>query len=230
MFVLHHHPFVPGCRLVRLVLEEYEVRHELAYEPFWEGREDLASLNPALTVPVARDDGGPAVVGETVIVEYLEETRGAGRGARRLMPDGPDHRAEVRRLVAWFMAKFADEVSGPILNERLIKAEMPRRLGGGAPDSGLLRIARQNVRSHLRYMGHLLGERTWLAGEAMTHADLAAAAALSAVDYLGDVPWQEDERVKAWYQKVKSRPSFRPLLADLTRAVPAASHYADLDF
>ncbi len=229
MFVLHHHPFLPGCRFVRLVLGEYDVRHELVVEPFWEEREELAALNPALTVPVARDDGGPPLAGETVIQEYLDETCGAG-ASTRLMPDGPEHRAEVRRLVQWFMAKFGEEVSGPIVTERLVKAEMPRRFGGGAPDSAVLRIARQNVRSHLRYIGHLLAERRWLAGEAMSHADLAAAAALSAVDYLGDVPWAEDEQAKAWYARVKSRPSFRPLLSDVTRAVPPAAHYADLDF
>ena len=48
----------------------------------------------------------------------------------------------------------------------------------------------------------------------MSYADLAAAAHLSAVDYLGDVPWSEDEAAKTWYARMKSRPSFRPLLAD----------------
>ena len=40
----------------------------------------------------------------------------------------------------------------------------------------------------------------------------AAAAHLSAVDYLGDVPWDEDETAKNWYARIKSRPSFRTLL------------------
>ena len=53
---------------------------------------------------------------------------------------------------------------------------------------------------------------------------------LSAVDYLGEVPWTEDEAAKNWYARVKSRPSFRPLLADTLRGMPPATHYADLDF
>lgn len=230
MFVLHHHPFVPGCRFVRLVLSELDVRHELVFEPFWEARPAFAALNPALTVPVALDDDGPPLAGETVIQEYLEETRGFARKDRPLMPDGPDHRAEVRRLVNWFMAKFGEEVSGPVVGERLLKVEMPAKFGGGAPDSAALRIARQNVRSHLKYIGFLLAERGWLAGERMTYADLAAAAALSAVDYLGEVPWDEDEQARAWYARLKSRPSFRPLLADTSRAARPAPHYTDLDF
>ena len=230
MFVLHHHPLVPGCRFVRLILEELAVRHELVLEPFWEGRPDFAALNPALTVPVARDDDGPPIVGETVIQEYLEETRGFARKDLRLMPDGPDHRAEVRRLVSWFMGKFGEEVSGPVVGERLLKMEMPTKFGGGAPDSAVLRVARQNVRSHLKYLGFLLQDRNWLAGDRMTYADLAAAAALSSVDYLGEVPWSDDEMAKAWYARLKSRPSFRPLLADVSRAVRPSAHYTDLDF
>jgi glutathione S-transferase len=35
---------------------------------------------------------------------------------------------------------------------------------------------------------------------------------------------------KAWYARIKSRPSFRALLTDQVRGMPAATHYADLDF
>ena len=64
----------------------------------------------------------------------------------------------------------------------------------------------------------------------MSFADLAAAAELSCVDYLGEVPWEEDARRRHWYARVKSRPSFRPMLADQVRGNPPATHYADLDF
>jgi glutathione S-transferase len=64
----------------------------------------------------------------------------------------------------------------------------------------------------------------------MSYADLAAATHLSAADYLGDVPWNEDEMAKTWYARVKSRPSFRPLLAETLAGVPASENYANLDF
>jgi len=76
----------------------------------------------------------------------------------------------------------------------------------------------------------LLVGRDWLAGDQLSYADLAAAAHLSAVDYLGDVPWNEDEAAKNWYARLKSRPSFRPLLADRIPGQPPVPHYADLDF
>jgi len=62
-----------------------------------------------------------------------------------------------------------------------------------------------------------------------TFADLAAAAHFSAQDYFGLVPWADFPDVKDWYQRVKSRPSMRPLLADRIETAPAA-HYANLDF
>ena len=86
------------------------------------------------------------------------------------------------------------------------------------------------MRYHLRYIGHLIGARNWLAGDRLSFADLAAAAHLSSIDYLGDVPWAEDETAKTWYARVKSRPSFRPLLADRMRGMIPVEAYANLDF
>jgi glutathione S-transferase len=91
--------------------------------------------------------------------------------------------------------------------------------------SGLSRL-----RAHLEYVEALIDRRRWLAGDELSTADLAAAAHLSCLDYLGDVPWAEFAPVKGWYQRLKSRPSFRPLLADAIRGIPAPAAYADLDF
>jgi glutathione S-transferase len=137
---------------------------------------------------------------------------------------------EVRRLANWFNEKFHAEVSGPLVSERVYKRFMTREQGGGPPDTDALRAARQNIRYHFAYLGWLVRTRDWLAGERMSLADLAAAAHLSSCDYLGEVPWNEDEMVKNWYARVKSRPSFRPILADMLAGVPAAATYANLDF
>ena len=68
------------------------------------------------------------------------------------------------------------------------------------------------------------------AGAALSHADLAAAAHLSCIDYLGDVPWEVNAQARDWYARIKSRPSFRPLLADQLTGMPPPRAYADLDF
>ena len=98
------------------------------------------------------------------------------------------------------------------------------------PSDAAIRAALANVHYHVAYIGWLVRTRDWLAGDRMSYADLAAAAHLSSVDYLGDVPWNEDEAAKAWYARVKSRPSFRPLLIEMHAGIPPSKTYADLDF
>ena len=171
-------------------------------------------LNPAGTTPVLVEEGHPPVPGAAIIAEYLDETRGAELRERRLCRPTPAARVEVRRLTRWFNDKFFAEVSGPLVMERFYKRHMRIEQGGGPPDTDAIRAARINIRYHLAYIGWLVRTRDWLAGDQLSYADLAAAAHLSAVDYLGDVPWNEDEAAKNWYARVKSRPSFRPLLAE----------------
>ena len=230
MPTLHHYPLSAGSRFVRLVLAEYEEGVAFVETNPWERGEDLLKLNPAGTLPIFVDHDGAVVAGAGVIGEYLAETRGARVGEQILMPQMPADRAEVRRLVDWFLGKMDAEVGGYLLNEKVHKRRMTVAEGGGPPDAAAIRAARANIKYHLRYIGYLVARRNCLAGRDLSFADLAAAAELSVVDYLGEVPWEEDAQAKAWYARVKSRPSFRDILADMVRGMPAATHYADLDF
>jgi glutathione S-transferase len=230
MLTLFHHPLSPRSRYVRLILSEYGLAARLVEERFWERREEFLLLNPACELPVLMTDGQPAVPGASIIAEYIEETLPPSQVDDRLLPAKAAQRVEVRRLASWFNDKFHDEVSGPLVLERVYKRHMTREQGGGSPDTESLRAARHNIRYHLAYIGWLVRTRDWLAGDRLSLADLAAAAHLSAVDYLGDVPWNEDEAAKNWYARVKSRPSFRPLLVETLAGIPPAEHYADLDF
>ena len=67
-------------------------------------------------------------------------------------------------------------------------------------------------------------------GDHFSVADITAAAHLSSLDYLGDVPWEAHAAAKEWYARIKSRPSFRQILADHVAGAPPPPHYADLDF
>jgi glutathione S-transferase len=230
MFTLFHHSFCPHSRFVRLALGEYNLDLQLVEERAWERRKDFLAMNPAGMTPVLVAEGEPAIPGAAVIAEYLDETHGANMGQRRLMPASIAERVEVRRLMAWFNEKFFEEASNPLVTERIYKRFMRQEHGGGAPAAEVLRAAKANVRHHLAYIGWLARTRNFLAGDQLTYADLAAAAHLSAIDYLGDVPWSEDEAAKAWYARVKCRPSFRPLLSEWLAGVPASRSYVDLDF
>jgi glutathione S-transferase len=230
MAILHHYPFCPHSRFIRLVLAEMGMQPEVLEERPWERRAEYLTLNPAGTTPLLLEENGFAVPGAAVIAEYLDETRGLSLGNRRLLPDGTAQRVEVRRLLDWFLGKFHEEVTGYLVTEKIYKRFMAVELGGGPPDMSAIRAARTNVRYHLKYIGYLIGQRNWLAGDQLTYADLAAAAHLSCVDYLGDVPWDEDDTAKHWYARVKSRPAFRALLADRVPGMTPPEHYADLDF
>jgi glutathione S-transferase len=231
MIKLYHHALSAQSRFVRLILGECEVTPELVEERVWERRTEFLMLNPAGTLPVLVEQDGPAISGAWATSEYLDETRGFGLAERRLLPANSDQRAEVRRLMEWFLFKFDDEVTTYLVEEKVIKRERGKAGGnGGAPDSTLLRAARANIRTHLLYIEHLIVSKNWLAGDRMSYADLAAAAALSVVDFLGEVPWQEAHEAKVWYMRLKSRPAFRPLLAEQMRGLRPPDHYAELDF
>lgn len=230
MLTLFHHPMYAACRFVRLAFGEYGEELVLIEEKPWLRRKEFLALNPAATLPVLLAEGDQPIVGAPVIAEYLDETRGVLKRERRLFAEDPIDRAEIRRLVDWFLSKTESEVTRHLVRERVLKPVMAETQGGGSPDAGAIRAARANIRQHMKYVNWLAGTRNWLAGGRITYADLAAAAALSVLDYLGEIDWTEHPAARDWYSRVKSRPSFRPLLGDRVRGLTPVSHYADLDF
>ncbi len=230
MSLLFHHPLCPHSRFIRLALAEYGLEADLFEEKVHERREDFLLIDPAGRTPVLIADGGLVVPGAGTIAEWLDEAYGTRLPAFRLMPTDIAGRVETRRLTDWFNQKMFAEVTDWLVTQKVYKRFMPSNAGGGAPDMALVRAARANIRHHLAYIGFLVSERNWLAGPRMTYADLAAAAHFSVADYLGDVPWDEDELAKGWYQRIKSRPSFRALLADRVLGMAPSAVYADLDF
>jgi len=228
MLILLHFPFCPHSRFARLALDELSVPAQLAEERAWERRTEFLAINPAGTVPVLMAAGYPPVVGAPIIAEFLDETvRTESGGQRRLMPADPNLRVEVRRLMSWFNDKFFAEVSGPLTAERIFKRHVEP---GRGPNSEVIRMARNNMRYHLSYIGWLTRTRDWLGGDRMSYADFAAAAHISVADYLGDIAWNEDEAARTWYARIKSRPSFRLLLAEKVAGIRPSPSYADLDF
>ena len=93
-----------------------------------------------------------------------------------------------------------------------------------------VRLGRTALKLVLPGLGILAESRGFLAGRNVSLADLGVAAHLSALDYYGEVPWAEVPALTEWYSRMKSRPSFRPLLADRAPGQPPVPHYAELDF
>jgi glutathione S-transferase len=221
MLRLYHVPLCPFCRKVRIVLREKALVAELVEVHPWEHPDDLLRLNPASEAPVLTD-GEHVVCDSQAITDHLEEAY----PETPLLGQGTAQRNETRRLVAWFDTKFNREVTELLWRERLVKRWAKR----GFPRSEVMREGAQNIRFHLTYIDYIYQSRKWLAGDTMTLADIAAAAHLSVLDYMGDVPWDTAAGARDWYAKMKSRPSLRPILMDRLVGLKPPAHYDDPDF
>lgn len=222
--VLFHFPFDPGSRAARLALGEARIEWtEVLVRP-WEADCPLHDLNPSGMPPVLQVAGPAALTlcESSAILGWIEDQQ----KTPLLMPADAAERAEVRRLTAWFDRRFTDEVNAVLLHERMEKPLL--RLG--PPEARMLREGRDALKHHLAVFDGLLSGRDWLAGRRLSQADIVAAAHLSILDYFGEIPWASWPTLKTWYMKIKSRPCFRPLLADRFQGLAPAACYADLDF
>ena len=223
MWQLYQYPLCPFSRKVRFALAEKAVPHELVRELPWQRRDEFIDLNPAGQTPVlVASNGGATLIDSSAICEYFEETV----ERTPLLGSGPIERAETRRLIAWFDQKFYAEVGVLLLQERMYKRLVQR----ASPDATLLRQAGRNVEMHLDYIEYLLDHRRWLSGSTFGLADIAGAAHISVADYLNGVDWTGHGQAKQWYSAIKSRPTFRPMLAEKMEGLAPPPHYDKLDF
>ena len=204
----------PSCRLVRLTLGEKQLAYNL----------ETAS-DPYAHLPILNDLDGTSILGLWAIIDYLE-----GRHPERpLVPEEPDARAEALRLLDWTMTKFHDSVTKHIVFEKASRNQTGS-LTQRPPSMDIVRGGRKALGTALKDLGMLSEERGYLAGHDPSLADFAIAAHLSALDYFGEVPWADYMAIAEWYMRIKSRPSFRPLLSDRLSGQPPVPHYAELDF
>lgn len=223
MWQLYQFPLCPFSRKVRLLLGEKGVAYELWRENPWEGRDEFYNMNPAGRTPVVVNPDRKITLSDSrAICEYFEETVDKAP----MISGTATNRAEIRRLTAWFDEHYFGMVTAPLLHERMEKRIVHR----SAPDASTLRQAMKNANQLLDYVDYLLDHRNWLAGPALSMADLAAAAHISVSDYLGGIDWRAHEQTRSWYSGLKSRPSFRPLLSERMEIVTPPAHYDKVDF
>jgi glutathione S-transferase len=223
MWLLYQFPLCPFSRKVRILLAEKGVGYEPVRESPWERRDEFIDMNPAGQTPVMvhRDRPGLPMIDSMAMCEYFEETVDKAAMLNGTAAD----RAEIRRLVTWFDTHFYRDITAPLLKERMEKRLVLRQ----TPDAARLREAMKAAVAHLDYIDYLLDHRKWIAGSTISLADLAAAAQISIADYLGGIDWKSHEATKRWYGGMKSRPSFRPLLAERMEVISPHADYEKLD-
>lgn len=225
MRTLYYWPLDPASRQARIALGEKKLKFKLEKVDPWVADGMLQELSPEAIPPileVSTPEGSRTLAGARSICEYAHDIG----GKHALLSSDVFERAEARRLCDWFCERFHNEVNAYILHERI---EKPLHLREAA-DPATLRIGRDHLAFHLDYVAWLLSKRSWLAGKSMSLADIAAGAHLSCLDYLGEIRWKTRPTVKEWYQKLKCRPGFRPLLGDRIPGLTPPYYYADLDF
>jgi len=211
---LIHLMLSPSCRLARLMVGEKRV----ACDP-------ALSDDPRQGMPVLVDLDGSRAIGVWAILDHLE----SNFPDHPLAPADDTARREALRWLDWAMGPFHEAVTQRIVYEKAA----PKYTGAGfsrAPDMNVIRAGRAELKEALGAIGAAAERNGNLACRETTLGDLGVAAHLSALDYFGEVPWGDFPAAQEWYVRMKSRPSFRSILADRVPGQPPVSHYAELDF
>lgn len=203
----------PPSRFARLLIAE----KRLTFDP-------VAPEEVTAQLPVFIDTDGTRAVGLWAIVDHLE----GGYPEHPLTPEDAAARAETLRLLDWGMGPLHENVT-----RRIVFEKASQRFTGApakrAPDMEAIRNGREALRAALKEIGDKAESHGYLATRECTLGDLAVAAHVSALDYFGEIPWTEYPAAAEWYLRMKSRPSFRSLLADRVPGQPPVSYYAELD-
>ena len=230
MRTLYHFPLHPPSRMARIALAEKKLKvRELVVNP-WQLEPEFTALTVEAMPPVLIDltqHGTLTISGVRAITEYAND----GSKRNPLLSEDAFERAEARRICEWFNERFTEEVDAYILSEKVERAVLSQtQYDIGPADPKVLREGRIYLAEHLAYLTSLLEKRDWLAGRRYSLGDIAAAAHMSCLDFLGEIHWRDYPILKTWYQKIKSRPAFRSLLGDRQAGLRTPGHYTDLDF
>ena len=221
MLKFYHYPLCPFSRKMRIILSEKNCEFELITEKYWERRDKFVMLNPSAKTPVLQFDDGQIVYGNYSI-DYIEEIM----PNPQLLANSPKSSLKIKQITEWFDDNFYNEVTKYILNEKIIKIVSCVN----NTNSNNIRAAKKNLFNHLDYICYLLGDESYLCGERATLADYAAAAQISVLDFVNDMPWEHSSKVKSWYSLIKSRPIFKGILLDELPQISPPTHYQNPDF
>jgi glutathione S-transferase len=222
MRTLYHYPLCAFSRTIRIYLHEKSLEYEAVQEIPWKRNVKFSEFHMSADIPALVDDG-ILLEGWYAIVEHMEQTY----RAHGMLGTSPKDKAEARKIAGIFNETFFCEVAKNIVFEKIIKKHTESR---SSPDSAKIRNGVAAMRQYMDYITWLMDRRNWLAGNDFSIAEIAAAAQLSCIDYVGSVEWDKYPNVKCWYVRIKSRPSFRSILGDRIPGLAPASHYGELDF
>jgi glutathione S-transferase len=154
-------------------------------------------LNPYGKVPVI-DDDGKVLFESCIINEYLDEKY----PSPPLMPKDPFLRGRGRVLVDYALNYLHEPYWA--LRAEIMKKESERN----AP---VMEEKRQALRTLLQYLENALGEKSYFLGE-ISLTDIDVLPRFLRMESYGALPAASLPRINAWLQRMKERPSVKPIL------------------
>lgn len=195
-------------RTARLACVEKGITHTL--EPVELGSDAHAKLHPFKKIPAMRH-------GEFVVFE----TGAIGRYVDRAFPGPalqPKDTRELARMDQW-MSAISDYCYEAMIREIVIqRVVVPMR--GGKPDEAMINAAWPKVEYQLGVLEQTLGKSQFLAGGALSLADLTLVPIVFYVKLQpeGAPMLAKHKGVSAWFDRMAARPSFGATMPEVPKA------------
>jgi glutathione S-transferase len=239
--MLYHHGSSVCAAKVRVTLAEKNVPWKGVYVDILRGDQfdpTYMKLNPKAVVPTLVHDG-KVIIESSVICEYLDEAF----SDPPLKPAEPEQRASMRlwtKAVDEFLHPACAELTFASCHRHIIARLSPEKfeefLASTPPISVTTdwhtrkkEIVRQGMAApridrtfrlyddYLQKIEDTLAHQRWLAGGTYSLADIAMVPYVNRLDMLGmSEMWVGSRpRLTEWFERMKSRPSFKPSLLDM---------------
>jgi len=214
MITLYSGPLSLFSRKVEIALTEKGLAFQRVVVPFnqttgYDPRHpEVLALNPKRQVPVLTDCG-LVLYDSTVINEYLDEAY----PEPKLMPDSPVDRARCR-----LDELYGDEILFQALKPLMHRTEPPspdrdRRI---AQEADAL-IAEEGLLRHYDVLEQKLAGRPYFGGR-LSMADIALFMSMLFIRRLGGPPLDGYPGLAEWYARLKLRPAFAQVVAEMAEA------------
>ncbi|MGH8282197.1 MAG: glutathione S-transferase family protein [Gammaproteobacteria bacterium] len=159
-------------------------------------RPEYLAINPMGKVPVLVD--GEFVLPESAaIMIYLAESK----PGKTLYPAERHASAEVNRWLFWAANHWAPAI-GALAFEKVLKP----RFFHGEPDVAQIKRQEDLIQGFAKVLDGQLTKRQWVAGNTLTLADVAIAAAFTSPVQLPISSWPH---IASWLERVRALPAWR---------------------
>jgi glutathione S-transferase len=198
---LYGFPLSPNTWKVRALAAYLGVPLELEFVDLTKGEQHTPAylaLNPSGRTPTLVD-GDVTLWESNAILQYI-----ASKTANTLWPNDAAKRADIARWQFWQLAHWGAEACQPLTFQRLVKKIFNR----GPPDEAAVAKAIEAFNKEAAMLDAHLARQKYLAGDTLTIADFAVAAALIYAEQ-ADMPLAAYANLRAWRERIMALPCWR---------------------